>query len=308
MKKRMYFILYLIIIVLAIAPFTVSAAEDRGVAVIVYQPVDGAIGPGDQAIADRFASLGFTVKTITDADSVLADFDGAAVAYISESCSSANVIGKFATATVPVFESEMAAWPDFGLGTQLQAFDAAAESRFSLVGSHEINAELGKTEFDFFTGANTYVGIDASTVSGGTALLSIDGSNIMFTAYEKGAALASGTAPARRIASGIYGQTAQFLTADAWTYFDLLVNWLSPPPVVEVIVEETPETNVTTPDPTPAEVQAPAVTAPVTAPQTSDAAVIFAIAALISAVAIQRLRRTRGTRTRGMRGTRTRSL
>lgn len=238
MKKILLLLIIFLIVIAGAFPVT---AADRGIAVFIYQPVEGAIGEGDQAMVNHIQSLGFTVKTVVDSECTTSDADGAALLVIFESCSSANVKEKFAKIEAPIFCCEMAAWENIGLGTQTGATGDVFPVVFN--GKSEIEAALSSKSFDLFTEAATLVVMDASTVSSDAILIGEnDEGNTLIAAYEKGAVLIDGSAATSSRASGfVFGQTAAFFTPQTWDLMTAVVNWLSPVPVVETTAETTIE-------------------------------------------------------------------
>lgn len=287
MKKLLVFLSLALCLLLAL-PLVSNAAPDRGTAVFIYKPVDGATGEGDQAFMNFLVSAGFTVKGVPDEECTTANADGAALLAIGESVSSANVKEKFASVAAPIYCAEMAAWEDMGFGAQLASYDGDTYS-VKLSGSHAIIAATANKNFDLFTEPQTTVCFDVSTAgAGGVVLASKDAENAYFIAYDKGSAMINGmTASSRRIASCIYGQTAAYLTRDAWAFIGAMIDWLSPPPVVEEVAVETAAAE-TAGTAEPAQPAAPAAVP--TAPQTSDVSpfAVFAIVAGLGLVVLAR--------------------
>lgn len=282
MKKGLFFIFFALLIAGLIMP-SASAADDRGTAVLIYQPVEGAIGEGDQAMINHVQSLGFSVKTVIDSECVTADADGAALLILFESCSSANVKEKFSKIEAPIFCFEMAAWEDLGLGSQTGATGDVFPATFD--GKSEIDAGLSSKAFDLYTEAATMVVMDPATVTADAILVGLnDEGNPLIAAYDKGAALTDGSAATSRRASGfVFGQTFTFLTPQTWELMTGVINWLSPIPVPETTAETAAE------EPAVAE-EAPAETA-APAAQTSDiltGAVLFGAAAIAAILAAKK--------------------
>jgi hypothetical protein len=269
MKKIILYTVTLLMIISA-AVLPAFAAEDRGSAVVVYQPVDGAMGDGDRMMIDHLESLGFTVRAVIDSECVTADADGAALLVLLESVSSANVKEKFAAIQAPILCFEMAAWEDLGMGSQTGATGDVFPAVFG--GNSEIENALSSKSFDLFTEAATMVPMDPSTVSPDALLIGEnEEGNTLIAAYEKGAALIDGSAATSRRASGfVFGQTATIFTPQTWELRTAVINWLSPLPVVEDTTAE-PET-----------AELPAEKAPVA--QTSDIIAVTLTACAAAAV------------------------
>lgn len=273
MKKGILCIFLALIIAIAIMP-SATAADDRGLAVFIYQPIEGAIGEGDQAMINHIQSLGFSVKPVIDSECTTASADGAALLVIFESCSSANVKAKFAKIEAPIFCFEMAAWEDLGLGIQIAAVGDVFPAVFN--GKNEIETALSSKSFDLYKEAATMIVMDPATVSPDAILVGLnDEGNPLIAAYDKGAALIDGSAATSRRASGfVFGQTATFLTTQAFELMTAVVNWLSPIPAAETAAETAAAEPVIAE--APAETAAPAA-------QTSDvmlSAVLFGAAAI----------------------------
>ncbi|MHB1153159.1 MAG: hypothetical protein ACYCWE_19715 [Eubacteriales bacterium] len=281
MKKGLLCIFLVFMIAITIMP-SVTAADDRGLAVFIYQPVEDAIGEGDQAMINHIQSLGFTVKPVIDSECTTASADGAALLVIFESCSSANVKEKFAKIEAPIFCFEMAAWEDLGFGSQIGAVGDVFPAVFN--GKNEIETALSSKSFDLYKEAATCIVMDPATVSPDAILVGLnDEGNPLIAAYDKGAALIDGSAATSRRASGfVFGQTATLLTAQALELMTAVVNWLSPIPVVETVAETSAAVPVI--EETPAETVTPAA-------QTSDvmlSAVLFGAAAIAAILAAKK--------------------
>lgn len=231
MKKLLVFLLVLSVLS-GMTGLVSAAAPDRGSAVVIYQPVEGKIGAGDQLVIDRLTSLGFKVTPVIDADCKTADAASAALMFIGESCSSGNIKGKFAASATPIFCCEMAAWEDIGYGSQVSV--TVSKVPVKLSGDNEIVKGMSTKSFDLFKSDQTAIFINKETVTKDAVLIGEFEGHYAISAYDKGAELIDGSrAPARRASGFIYGQTAVEFTDATWELFEAVVNWLSPPPVIE---------------------------------------------------------------------------
>jgi RHS repeat-associated protein len=139
---------------------------------------------------------------------------------------------KYADAPVGMVTLEKSSWDDQGLAAQAggetttgsvyveDAADPLVSGPYGSVAgtvTHVTSAQKLGT----IRGSNLGAGADRWAV----ALSAADtGRNVAFT-YEAGAAMALGTAPARRVALGYYSATVAALTADGWVLFDNAVGY-----------------------------------------------------------------------------------
>jgi len=194
--------------------------------------------PGDALIKTQLEALGYTVTAVQDSASASSDATGKNVVFISGSVNPANVLAKFDTVTVPVMVSSGGLMSDMRLSSS-EAADLTTETMMTVSNSSSLLASS-------LTG-DVVVNDAQARLTKGTALASADkvftqyGNSAVATeyAYASGAALATGTAPARRVAfffSDADGNiatcststsTACHATANAWDIFGDAVNWAS---------------------------------------------------------------------------------
>ena len=182
----------------------------------------------DNAIRTRLIGLGLTV-TVADDDSVQANAaTGKAVVLISSTVDPIKVGNKFASTAVPLIAWEGALFDDLGMtgpvaGTNFG--EAFSKKKVTIVQpSHPLAAGRIGTVAVVDPATRFNWGVPSS---GGIVVAHIGGapSQPAVFAYEAGASMSSGAAPARRVGLFLYDTTALNLTVDGWALFDAAVNW-----------------------------------------------------------------------------------
>ena len=210
----------------ALAPFLSSSPPPGGA--LLVSGNSSAMSAADIKIRDRVTALGLSV-TVADDDSVQASAaDGRALVLISASVDPTKIGNEFAATAVPLIVWEGGLFDDLGLTGSAIGIDfgeALAKKKIVIVQpSHPLAA--GKT--------GTIIAADPATRfnwgvpgSGGTVVAHIAGAPTQpaVFAYESGATMSAGVAPARRVGLFLYASTPSNLTADGWAIFDAAVTW-----------------------------------------------------------------------------------
>jgi hypothetical protein len=183
-----------------------------------------ALNASDAAIRDRVRGCGYTVQVLSAASAASTDGAGKKLVFVSATVSSANVTTKFRDIPVPVINWETQLQDDFGFANSLG--NAVSQTGLTIINpGHSLAAGL-------IAGARavaTAPGDFSWGEAGGSPIVIArlnDGSNHpCLYAYEAGAAMNSGTAPARRVHLFLQNNTFESLNADGLKLFDAAVAW-----------------------------------------------------------------------------------
>jgi hypothetical protein len=188
--------------------------------------VVGASGnnPSDLAISNRLQQAGYTVQMILDNASTTGDATGKGLVIVSSTVGSANVTTKFRDVTVPVINWETGLQDDFGFANT--SGNTGSQTNLNLTnpghplagglsaGIHTVATNAG----DFSWGEPGGNPIIIARLNGGST-------NPCIYAYETGAVMAVGTAPARRVHLFLQNNTFVSLNANGLSLFDAAVSW-----------------------------------------------------------------------------------
>lgn len=180
----------------------VGAGTGSGAATILLVVVNSAsLLPEELARKSLFESWGYTVTTISESASQ-ASFDtawrAASVAYIVETCLSANVGTKLTAATLGVITEEAALSDELGFSSSMTTISTNQVE--TLATGHDITAGLGVGTVTVFSSSQPVRWL-SGTQGGYTALAQQVGTaNVMLAVMERGTALTpSGAAAGRRV-------------------------------------------------------------------------------------------------------------
>lgn len=184
---------------------------------------------GDSAIQSRLESNGHTVTLRSDDDAELTTgFDGVTV---SDSCAAATIGAKYATSTRPGLTLEQPAWD---LGTYSAT---ASVTQWVVSEAGELDANLTGTQ-SVYSSSQSQGGIDQSSLGAGAQIVATRaGASTVCTyvAYDTGVAMASGTAPARRVAFRVADGAVPALTTAGQALLDAAIAWAFGAPTQTVI-------------------------------------------------------------------------
>jgi hypothetical protein len=188
-----------------------------------------AINASDQAIIDRFTSLGFDLVVVEDLISRAADAEGAALIAISETVGAADVNTKFRDVAVPVITWESALADDFLLTDSVANLGTLAAQTNLIItdATHPLAAGLSAGTRIVATSPATFVwAIPAATAKTIATLADGTGNPAIF-GYDKGAMLADGAtpAPARRVFVFPLGDAYTVLNDDGKKLMDAAFGW-----------------------------------------------------------------------------------
>lgn len=188
-----------------------------------------AASAADDAIAARLATS-YTVVRKNHDQETLADADGKALIYISATVDSGKIGATFANTPVPMVVNEHAVYDDLGMTGTANGPDYGYDSSPSTTQLvltdplHPLAAGLSSPVTVFATahklpfGRGSTAAAPIATVAGWTT-------RHMYFAYDTGAAMVAGIAPARRVGFFLDPTAAVDLTTDGWTLFDTAVAW-----------------------------------------------------------------------------------
>ena len=212
----------------ALAPFLSTPPPPPPAGALLVVGNANRLSVADNAIQNRLTGLGLTV-TVADDDSVQASAaTGKAVVLISSTVDPLKVGNKFASTAVPLIAWEGALFDDLGMTGPVAGTNFGEASRKKEVTivqpSHPLAAGRSGTVTAVDLATRFNWGVPSA---GGTVVAHVGGapSQPAVFAYEAGASMSSGTAPARRVGLFLHDTTALNLTVDGWALFDAAVNW-----------------------------------------------------------------------------------
>ena len=187
------------------------------------------LSPGDAALQARLQGLQAVVVVRPATAAQTADANGKALVVISDSVASADVNTKFRDTTTPVLCLENALFDDMRMtgttsGTDFGSTTLQTEVTLTAV-SHPIAAGLN---VPVVTSTQTFAWGLAGPSATKIATLAGDANRAVVFAYDSGAPMVGGTAPARRVGFFATGAAATAFTPQGKKLFDNAVQWLTP--------------------------------------------------------------------------------
>ncbi len=185
----------------------------------------------DTWIRDRLVDAGWDVTLVDDNAATASSADGHQLVVISESVSGSTVGATFANVVVPVIVAETYILDDMGMvGT--------ASSEYGTTGADQTQVAVTTVGSTHPLGAGLVVGNTTTSTAGVThgwgkpaaaaviaTTLPTDATKATIFGYDTGAAMSSGSAPARRVGWFHYAGAASNLNATATGLFDAAVTW-----------------------------------------------------------------------------------
>lgn len=181
----------------------------------------------EQNIVARLEGMGFTVTTLGMNEVSDAAAEGMALVLISATVSSgivaANMPG-LKDLPIPVINWEPALYDDLG-------FQPTGTGEFNTMTIEIINANhplAGGLPEGQIQISNSQKAVSYGTPEGDPIIIAVnpnDPTQIVHFGYEKGAAMAVGNAPARRVGTFLLNNVADDMTDDGWALFDSSVVW-----------------------------------------------------------------------------------
>lgn len=186
----------------------------------------------EEAVRDRLASRYWTVSVADDTGITAAQADGKELVVISDSATEASVGPVFTATPVPVLTWKASIYDDLGMTGAVAGTDFGTDGSQTSVDvtmpAHPLAGGVaGGTRTTTSAPSNMAWGAPAPTAVVAATKTGNPARATLF-AYDQGAQMVSGTAPARRIGVFLGGNTGSNLTPDGWTLFDAAVNWTAP--------------------------------------------------------------------------------
>jgi RHS repeat-associated protein len=208
---------------------TTKAATQPAALLVVGNPA--ALNGRDTWLQQRLTDAGWAV-TVGDDDTVTSgSATGKQLVVISESTGQASVGTKFTAVTVPVIVSESWLYDELGMtptGTTNQGNTANDQTQLTITSAGAAHpAGAGQPQGNR-TVATTAVGVGWGVPSASATVIATvagDATKPAIFTYEAGAAMSSGTAPAKRAGWMHYGANGSNLNGTAAQLFDSLVQW-----------------------------------------------------------------------------------
>ena len=178
----------------------------------------------DQRLADRLATLGFSVVVRNQTEARGADASGKDLVVISDSVLSSSITTKFRDVAVPVITWEAWLFDDMKMtaasggnygSTLNQTALSVVDSRHPLAAGLSGKVSTNRSGVPFFWGVPGSSAANVATLTGSNQ-------SVIF-GYDAGAPMVGGTAPARRV--GFYGGAASSFTPEGWALFEAASRW-----------------------------------------------------------------------------------
>jgi len=179
----------------------------------------------DAPIRNRLVGLGRTVRLLDDDAVTSTALTGAGAVVISSSVAPAKVPAWLATLAVPVLDLEAHAQPTLRMATSARE-DAAKTTLRVVDAAHPLAA--GRTG-DVVVQSSVPLGSGVPAPGARVVARPAGSTTAAVYAIERGAALTTGTAPARRVGFFFSYDSPAALTTHGWALFDAAIRWLGGP-------------------------------------------------------------------------------
>jgi hypothetical protein len=184
------------------------------------------MGASDTAIRNRLQSNGYTVQAINDETATAGSATGKALVVTSSTVGSSTLGAKFRDVTVPVINWEHAVQDDYLFTTTNGLGTAASQTNLNITNpGHPLAAGLSAGVRTVATAAGGFTWGEPGGSPIIIARLNDGSSHPCLYAYDTGAAMTVGTAPARRVNLFLQNETFVSLNADGLSLFDAAVSW-----------------------------------------------------------------------------------
>jgi hypothetical protein len=206
------------------ANFNVLLPGNKNVLFVVGDAA--AMGPSDLAISNRLQTNGYTVQVVSDELAATTNATGKGLVLTSSTVGSSLVNTKFRDVAVPVINWETSVQDDYGFTTAANLGTASSQSTLNITNAgHPLAAGLAAGIRTVVTVADAFSWGEPGGNPIILARLNDGSSHPCLYAYEAGAAMSSGTAPARRVHIFLQNETFAALNADGLKLFDAAVGW-----------------------------------------------------------------------------------
>ena len=206
-----------------IANFNIYVPENR---IFLFVVGDAAsLNSSDLAIRNRFENFGYSVQVMSDEVVTAANATGKALILTSSTVASGTVNTKFRDVGVPVVNWETFLQDDYGFATTI-GNSTTSQTALDIVNQgHPIAAGMAAG----IRTVSNVGGLFSAAVPGGSpiivARLNDTSARPCIYAYESNTAMASGTAPARRVQVFLQDETFASLNTEGLKLFDAAVAW-----------------------------------------------------------------------------------
>ena len=240
MKKLQYFnyaILTFIISFVLIMNANAQFDGERVIFVVASLPGNDA----ELAIQQRLEDMLLEVVLFAEDQVSDATIDGADILLISATVVSGTVFEKMpglASYTIPVISWETGLYDELGFSTEEGIGIDEPEGKIEIVNSDHSLAAGMSGAVNITTGPTR---IGGGKPGGDVSIVATSSSDPSFAAlfgYEKGAAMASGNAPARRVGTFLFYDVINAMTDEGWMLFDASVLWAMDDGVTSIGNEE----------------------------------------------------------------------
>jgi lysophospholipase L1-like esterase len=186
------------------------------------------LGAGDARVIERLDLLGFDVTVVDDNGITAGAASGKVLVMISASVTPGRIGTTFTGTPVPLITWEGGVFDDLGLTGSASGVDfGESDKRKTLVitdSTHPLAAGLSGTITVSDPASRFMWGLPATSAAM-VATLENDPAKYAVFGYESGAAMVSGSAPARRVGLFLHEPTASTLTAAGTSILDAAVQW-----------------------------------------------------------------------------------
>lgn len=187
------------------------------------------LGAGDSALRSRLISMGYAVTVKDHVAAATSDASGKRLVLISSTITSGNVGTKFRSVGVPVVVWENALLDDMGMTGAVAGTDFGTQASQTNVAitnaAHPLAGGLSGTSVQVLTAAKALTwGKPAASAAKAASVVGNSARSVVF-GYEKGAAMAGLTAPARRVGLFLDDTAAASLNANGWKLVEAAIRW-----------------------------------------------------------------------------------
>lgn len=196
---------------------------------ILFVVGEANLNNGDLAVKNRLEALGFNVIVKDDGLVQTSDAAEKSMVIVSSTSISSQVNTKFTQSTVPLLAWEAYLFDDLGMTGTVQGTDYQQlynQSQLEMLdGSHPLGVGLAGIT-SVYTSPQVMSWGNPSSEAAKIATAANDPSKSLIFAYEEGAAMVNGAAPAKRLGFFLQDQGAANLTDAGWALFDAAICWL----------------------------------------------------------------------------------
>ena len=207
------------------ATFNVLPPGSQIVLLVVGDTNNMTNGTSDLAIRNHLQSKGYIVQATNDESATNANATGKALVLTSATVAGGTLGAKFRDVAVPVINWEYNVQDDFGFTTGAGLGTAGLQTKLNITyPGHPLAGGLSSGPHTVATNAGDF----AWGEPGGSPIIIArlnDGSHPCLYAYEAGAPMNGGTAPARRVHLFLQNNTFASLNSDGLSLFDAAVGW-----------------------------------------------------------------------------------